>query len=184
MAGTSQMQSQQQQRPTNETTHAVTRPPEEAPQINTMEDASKPKVSANSTTDQTHQAATSILPKEKTLRQQPQLHPQPQQLHQHHQCHQIQAHAHQHHPHPHMMACCPPMPALFTPFPPWLATTCPATTPAAMFCCSRHQHWHNTPGRRGRPPHDDHCQQTRRLSDRLSGKPEKNGRDDPNGVVI
>jgi len=49
------------------------------------------------------------------------------------------------------------------------------------FCCGRYRHWFNTPNRRGRPPHEDHCH---RHGANHSGNNEKNGCDKPTGHVI
>ena len=108
---------------------------------------------------------------------QPQPQPQPQQLFHYH--HHQQHHAHQNHQHPLAIGYTPTMPQ----FSPWVMMPNPFSMPtqAAAFCCSRHRHWHNTVGRRGRPPHDDHCQQMRR---RLSVKPEKNRNDNPSWRAI
>ena len=73
--------------------------------------------------------------------------PQPM-THQHHQQQQAIMHL--------------PMPPFFTPFathwvPPAFPLP-PPPPPPALCCCSRFRCWLNTDNRRGRPPHDYHCQ--------------------------
>ena len=47
-------------------------------------------------------------------------------------------------------------------FTPWFPCACmPIAAPQPAFCCSRYQKWYHTPGRRGWPPHDFQCHQTK-----------------------
>jgi len=75
-----------------------------------------------------------------------------------------------HHPHQSMMVAPPPpqqqpmmnyLP-MHTPYPPWMMINpfpmAPPTVCGAVCCCGCYRNWHNTAGRRGRPPHDGHCQ--------------------------
>jgi len=96
---------------------------------------------------------------------------------------QTQSHQHHHHPQSPMMYY-QPMTNLFTPYP-WIATH-PITTPTTpSYCCSRYRAWHNTPGRRGRPPHSDHCQhQFMRRRMHQSGGQQLNGQDNPSWQML
>ena len=55
-------------------------------------------------------------------------------------------------------------PPQFAPAVPWMY---PGFVPFATtvqtlpFCCGRYQQWHNSSGRRDRPPHDHHCQRSK-----------------------
>jgi len=179
---TSRIEQQPQQQTTNEGEQTLmprSNPTPEESIINKPTAASSPKINSANTT--VHQANASVQPKEQVLVR-IQQHQQQQQKCQQHQ-HQVPIQ-----PHP----CVPippyptpmmgtgyytPMPTFFSPHQPWTATNNPFTghTPnTPVFCCGSYRQWHNTAGRRGRPPHDDHCHPERR---RRSNK-EKNRRDD------
>jgi len=152
------------------------------PEVNNKPTAeASPKIDST-TTDRVHQSANSVYPTvqvngEQTLQQQHQLNSvmrqgwqaQPQQLHQHSTAH------------PMMMGYYSPQ--VFTP---WIGTpyTFMAPAPSINFCCGRYRHWYNTPSRRGRPPHDDHCQRLLLRRMNQSGEGEKNRLDNPSGHVI
>mgnify|MGYP000487924106 CR=1 FL=1 len=116
------------------------------------------------------------------VHQQQHMHPQQQQQHAYHHHQQPipprapQPHQHQHH---HAMMMMGYAPQTLPQFPPWFMVTNPMPMPTqtAAFCCSRCRCWYNTVGRRGRPPHDGHCQQPRTGT-------EKKRRDNPSWRVI
>ena len=108
----------------------------------------------------------------------------PQTHQQHQQQVLIQPHLHQRGvrvPHPMMMGYTQ---QLFNPYMPWIAANHITTPAPSMFCCGRYRHWHNTPSRRGRPPHDDHCLDQRRRNGCRMGSSEKNGHDNPSCGAI
>jgi len=165
--GPSQQQQQQMQpqKPTNEETQTQTlvQPvqPERIPEhINNKPTADKNNFIANSV----HQVPNGEHPKQQVEMRPAKQPAQQQQQSQPWQYQMIQPQL-QSAPHPPWMGVgyASPMP-LFTPYPPWIAAPHPVTAPTtAVFCCGRYRAWHNTAGRRGRPPHDDHCQWRRRL---------------------
>lgn len=59
----------------------------------------------------------------------------------------------------HQPPYCPP---LLLAFPPWLYGGHAAAHQAIRLCCGRYHEWYNRQGRRGRPPHDYHCQRSGR----------------------
>jgi len=172
---------QQLKQSTKKPTQPVVAPPVVDPAatpINGNEPTATNKPASNSsTTDTAHKAATNVHPQKQVLMQ-PQPQPQPHQHQHNHQGLTIQPPSQQHQcaPQPLMMGHWSPMPQLFNAYPPWITTQCTTTTPAT-FCCSRHRHWCNAAGRRGRPPHDGHCQRT-------GGMSEKNRHDNPSWQAI
>ena len=183
-----QRQQQQQPQPTTEAqpTQELVRP-NSTPRPNTMPEE-RPTATATTTNNYTTatvgQPATNIRPKEHVTTH------KTQQQH-HHQLLMMtpQPQLHQYMDPNMMMGYQPMMPQMFMPYPPWTAATC-MTPSAASFCCGRYRHWHNTAGRRGRPPHDDHCHDPiMRSGNQLirrsqSGNKEKNRRDNPCGYMI
>ncbi len=181
-------QQQPQPQPTNEAPPTLVRPN----QIHDNVPTATERATIDSTTAEVHQPDTMVHPKAQVTTQQTQTRPQqqPQPMHHQQQGMMFQPVLHQHGAMMMGMGCYSPMPQLFTQYQPWPAATYTAITPTATFCCGRYRHWHNRPGRRGRPPHDDHChhhqqhQLMRRRNANQSGNNEKNRSDNLGGVAI
>ena len=168
-----QPQQQPQQQQPNETT---INPPTPTPTA----EPTRPKLVPRKN-NSTGVRQASVHPNERVERQLPRQQQQTQC--QHHQ-HLQPIHPHQHHPHQMTQmtmattGCFPPMPNLLTPYPPWMMaamhTAAHAPPYSGLFCCCRYMCWYGTAGRRGRPPHDDHC----------PGKIGKQIDNNPNGHAI
>jgi len=160
--------------PTTEMASSVTEPPPQLKNNNTNTMATaEPNSEAQSAaqTQEVHQPTqpTNAQPQMQVARQQVhhRMQPAPQQQFYNHQpqpltTQQTQQHqTHQQHPNVMMMGHCQQMTAQM----PWMMPIVPCPmlpqTAPSLFCCGRYRHWHNTPNRRGRPPHDDHCQRLR-----------------------
>ena len=138
---------------------------------------------ATKTVDSPRQA-TNILATDRSINNGVQ---QQQQNHHHHQHQQpIPAVAHQHQwfqqqQQPFNPMYYPPMPQHLTPCPPWMMAAPMQVAAAARFCCSHCRSWFNRVGRRGRPPHDDHCGRPTAAS---SGNPGGNAECNPGWKAI
>ena len=124
-----------------------------------------------------HQQPTmTVHPIEPALADRMQRRPQDQQQQTNQHSQQI-VQPHQHHQHQHEQQF--PMPCMQTPCPPWIATHPTTVMPPTIYCCGRYRGWVNTPGCRGRPPHDGHCQFQLRRRMNQSGGQQLNGQHNP-----